>query len=203
MELSVKNDKLIGHFQAERDMVALRSENMEDPKVRTWSMDHPETMLFGYLDSFLEICEANKIEFDLTYNSVKNLGMGLVALYQVQKKSYDQPQNTDIIAKTLATVLSYLAINEHGCWFRTTSYLAQVKAGKAPKQPLWADVLSIAVGRKNRYMDLLAAAKESVIPGSVMSPNGLSIQPATIIAEYKKLTGVDLVEHGIANVFMN
>ena len=203
MELSVKNDKLIGHFQAERDMVALRSENMEDPKVRTWSMDHPETMLFGYLDSFLEICEANKIEFDLTYNSVKNLGMGLVALYQVQKKSYDQPQNTDIIAKTLATVLSYLAINEHGCWFRTTSYLAQVKAGKAPKQPLWADVLSIAVGRKNRYMDLLAAAKESVIPGSVMSPNGLSIQPATIIAEYKKLTGVDLVKHGIANIFMN
>ena len=203
MELSVKNDKLIGHFQAERDMVALRSNNMEDPKVRVWSIDHPETMLYGYLDSFLEICEANKIEFDLTYNSVKNLGMGLVALYQVQKKSYDQLKNTDIIAKTLATVLSYLAINEHGCWFRTTSYLTQVKAGKAPKQPLWADVLSIAVGRKNKYMDLLTAAKESVIPGSVMSPNGLSIQPAAIIAEYKKLTGIDLVEHGIANVFMN
>lgn len=203
MELSVKNDKLIGHFQAERDMVALRSENMEDPKVRTWSMDHPETMLFGYLDSFLEICEANKIEFDLTYNSVKNLGMGLVALYQVQKKSYDQPKNTDIISKTLAAVLSYLAINEHGCWFRTTSYLAQVKAGKALKQPLWADVLSIAVGRKNKYNDLLAAAKESVIPGSVMSPNGLSIQPTAIIAEYKKLTGVDLAEYGIANIFMN
>ena len=129
--------------------------------------------------------------------------MGLIALYQVQKKSYDQPKNTDIIAKTLVAVLSYLAINEHGCWFRTTSYLAQVKAGKAPKQPLWADVLSIAVGRKNKYVDFLAAAKESVIPGSVMSPNGFSIQPTAIIAEYKKLTGVDLVEHGIASIFMN
>ena len=203
MELSVKNDKLIGHFQAERDMVALRSENMEDPKVRAWGMDHPETMLYGYLDSFLEICEANKIEFDLTYNSVKNLGMGLVALYQVQKKSYDQPKNTDIIAKTLAAVLSYLAINEHGCWFCTTSYLAQVKAGKAPKQPLWADVLSIAIGRKNKHLDFLAAAKESVIPGSVMSPNGLAIQPTAIITEYKKLTGVDLAEYGISNIFMN
>ena len=63
--------------------------------------------------------------------------------------------------------------------------------------------VSIAIGRKNKYMDLLAAAKESVIPGSVMSPNGLSIQPTAIIAEYKKLTGVDLVEHGIANIFMN
>ena len=166
-------------------------------------MDHPETMLYGYLDSFLEICEANQIEFDLTYNTVKNIGMGLVALYQVQKNSYDQLKNTDIIAKTLATVLSYLAINEHNCWFRTTSYLAQVKAGKVPKQPLWADVLSIAVGRKNKYADFLAAAKESVTSGSVMSPNGLTIQPAAIIAEYKKLTGLDLTEYGVANIFMN
>lgn len=203
MELSVKNDKLIGHFQAERDMVALRSENMDDPKVRAWSMDHPETMLYGYLDSFLEICEGSKIEFDLTYHSAKNLGAGLVALYQMQKKVYDQQKNAEIVTKTLATVLSYLAINEHDCWFRTTSYLAQVKAGKAPKQPLWADVLSIAVGRKNKYTDFLSAAKESVTPGSVMSPNGLSIQPAAIIAEYKKLAGVDLAEYGISNIFMN
>lgn len=203
MELSIKNDKLVSHFQAERDMVALRSENMEDSKVRAWSIDHPETMLYGYLDSFLEICEASQIEFDLTYKTIENLGMGLVALYQVQKKVYDQQKNAEIVAKTLAAVLSYLAINEHGCWFRTTSYLTQFKAGKVPKQPLWADVLSIAVGRKNKYMDLLAAAKESVTPGSVMSPNGLSIQPAAIIAEYKKLTGVDLVEYGIASIFMN
>lgn len=203
MELSIKNDKLVSHFQAERDMVALRSENMEDSKVRAWSIDHPETMLYGYLDSFLEVCEANQIEFDLTYKTIENLGMGLVALYQVQKKVYDQQKNAEIVAKTLAAVLSYLAINEHGCWFRTTSYLTQFKAGKVPKQPLWADVLSIAVGRKNKYMDLLAAAKESVTPGSVMSPNGLSIQPAAIIAEYKKLTGVDLVEYGIASIFMN
>ena len=154
-------------------------------------------------DSFLEICEANNIEFDLTYGTAKNLGVVLVALYQVQKKSYEQLENTDIIAKTLATVLSYLAINEHGCWFRTTFYLAQVKAGKAPMQPLWADVLSIAVGRKNKYVDFLVAAKESVTPGSVMSPNGLSIQSAAIIAEYKKLTGVDLAGYGIASIFMN
>ena len=203
MELSIKNDKLVAHFHAEQDMVALRSENMEDPKVRVWNIDHPETMLYGYLDSFLEICENGKIEFDLTYNTINNLGTGLAMLYQVQKKSYDQPKNADIIAKTLATVLSYLAINEHGCWFRTTSYLAQVKAGKAPKQPLWADVLSISVGRKNKYVDFLAAAKSSVTAGSIMSPNGLSLQLAPIVTEYKKLTGGDLVEHGITNMFMN
>lgn len=41
MELSIKNDKLVSCFQAERDMVDLRSKNMEDPKVRAWSIDHP------------------------------------------------------------------------------------------------------------------------------------------------------------------
>jgi hypothetical protein len=63
--------------------------------------------------------------------------------------------------------------------------------------------MSISVGRKNKYVDFLSAAKESVTPGSVMSPNGLSIQPAAIIAEYKKLTGLDLTEYGVANIFMN
>ena len=203
MELSIKNDKLVTHFEAERDMVALRSENTDDPKVRAWNVDHPETMLYGYLDSFLEICKNGKVEFDLTYNTISNLGAGLAMLYQVQKNSYNQLKNTDIIAKTLATVLSYLAINEHGCWFRSSSYLAQVKAGKAPKQPLWADVLSISVGRKNKYVDFLAAAKSSVTAGSIMSPDGLSLQFAPIVTEYKILTGVDLAEHGITNMFMN
>lgn len=129
--------------------------------------------------------------------------MGLVALYRAQKNSYDQATNTEIIAKTLAAVLSYVAINEHGYWFRNTSYLAQVKAGNAPKQCLWAEVIEIAVGKKSVYMDLCTAATASVTAGSIMCADGLSIQPAAIIAEYKKLTGVDLVEHGIASIFMN
>ena len=81
--------------------------------------------------------------------------------------------------------------------------IAHFQTGKALAQPLWADVLSIAVGRKNKYTDLLAAAKESVIPGSVMSPNGLSIQPAAIIAEYKKITSADLADYGMGSLFVN
>lgn len=202
MEVSIINEKLGPHFKTEQGIAAQRALNQNDPIVTAWGGEHPETILFGYLQSFLDICEGSKIEFDLTYHTVNNLGMGLVALYQVQKKVYDQQKNAEIVTKTLATVLSYLAINEHDCWFRTTSYLAQVKAGKTPKQPLWADVLSIAVGKKNKYKDFLASAKESVKPGSVMSPNGLSLQFAPVVAEYKKLTGVDLVENGITNMFM-
>ena len=196
----MKNWLLI--FETERNISA-QNANQQAADSNAWVKEHPESILYNYLDSFLEVCEARGVEIDLTYATAKNIGPGLIALFSHQKKHYEHSKNVDIVAKTLAAVLSYLAINEHNCWFRTTSYLAQVKAGKALKQPLWAGVFSIAVGRKNKYMDFLAAAKESVTSGSVMSPNGLTIQPAAIIAEYKKLTGLDLTEYGVANIFMN
>jgi hypothetical protein len=104
VELSIINEKLSSHFEAEQWIAEQRTINQNDPKVAVWSSEHPETMLYSYLDSFLEICEDGDIEFDLTYNTVKNVGVGLVALYQVQKKVYNQQKNADIIAKTLATV---------------------------------------------------------------------------------------------------
>ena len=139
----------------------------------------------------------------MTYATAKNIGPGLIALFSHQKKHYEHSKNVDIVAKTLAAVLSYLAINEHNCWFRSTSYLAQVKAGKALKQPLWAGVFSIAVGRRNKYIDFLPCCKAATIAGTILIPDGLTLQIAPVVAEYKKLTGMDLTEYGFANLFMN
>lgn len=206
MELSIKNEKLVAHFEAERNSPMQNSfdqGNQQDSASSAWAKEHPECILYGYLDSFLEICESRGVEIDLTYATAKNIGPGLIALFSHQKKHYEHGKNVDIVAKTLAAVLSYLAINEHNCWFRTTSYLAQVKAGKAPKQPLWAGVDSIAVGRKNKYIDFLPCCKAAVAAGTILIPNGLTLQIVPAVAEYKKLTGVNLTEYGFANVFVN
>lgn len=202
MELSVKNEKLVAHFEAERN-IAMQNANQQAADSNAWVKEHPESILYNYLDSFLEVCEACGVEIDLTYATAKNIGPGLLALFSCQKKHYEHSKNVDIVAKTLAAVLSYLAINEHNCWFRTTSYLAQVKAGKTPKQPLWAGVFSIAVGRKNTYIDLLPCCKAAAIPGTILIPDGLTLQIAPVVAEYKKLTGVDLTEYVFANLFVN
>ena len=206
MELAIKNDKLIAHFEAERNSPMQNSfnqGNQQDSASSAWAKEHPECILYGYLDSFLEICENRGIQVDLTYATAKNIGPGLIALFSHQKKYYEHGKNVDIVAKTLAAVLSYLAINEHNFWFRTTSYLAQVQAGKAPKQPLWAGVGSVAVGRKNKYVDFLPCCKAAVIPGTILIPDGLTLQIGAVVSEYKKLTGVDLTEHGLCNVFVN
>lgn len=202
MELSIKNEKLVAHFEAERN-IAMQNANQQAADSNAWVKEHPESILYNYLDSFLEVCESRGIEIDLTYATAKNIGPGLIALFSHQKKHYEHSKNVDIVAKTLAAVLSYLAINEHNCWFRSTSYLAQVKAGKVPKQPLWAGVFSIAVGRKNKYIDFLPCCKAAVIPGTILIPDGLTLQIAPMVAEYKKLTGVDLNEYGFANLFVN
>ena len=202
MELSIKNEKLVVHFEAERN-IAAQDANQQSADSGAWVKEHPESILYNYLDSFLEVCESRGIEIDLTYATAKNIGPGLIALFSHQKKHYEHSKNVDIVAKTLAAVLSYLAINEHNCWFRTTSYLAQVKAGKAPKQPLWAGVFSIAVGRKNKHIDFLPCCKAAVIPGTILIPDGLTLQINTVVAEYKKLNGVDLREYGFANLFLN
>lgn len=213
MELSIKNEKLIAHFEAEHNSPIQRSLDEErktgkqsaqrDPASGAWAKEHPECMLYGFLNSFLEICEMHSVEIDLTYDTAKNIGMGLAALFNFQKKHYDHNTNVDIVAKTLASVLSYLAINEHNCWFRTTCYLNQIKAGKAPKQPLWANVDSVSVGRKNKYVDFLPCCKEAVKPGSILVPNGLTVHIDPVVAEYKKLTGVNLTEYGFGNLFFN
>lgn len=202
MELSIKNEKLLTHFEAECN-IAMQNANQQAADSNAWAKEHPESILYNYLDSFLEICEARGVEIDLTYATAKNIGPGLIALFSHQKKHYEHSKNVDIVAKTLAVVLSYLAINEHNCWFRTTSYLAQVKAGKTPKQPLWAGVFSIAVGRKNKHIDFLPCCKAAAIPGTILIPDGLTLQIAPVVAEYKKLTGVDLTEYVFANLFVN
>lgn len=202
MELSIKNEKLVAHFEAERN-IASQNANQQAADSNAWVKEHPESILYNYLDSFLEICEQHNIEIDLTYDTAKNIGPGLLALFSCQKKHYEHSKNVDIVAKTLAAVLSYLAINEHNCWFRSASYLAQVKAGKAFKQPLWAGVFSIAVGRRNKYIDFLPCCKAAVIPGTILIPDGLTLQIAPVVAEYKNITGVVLPEYGVANLFVN
>lgn len=206
MELSIKNEKLVAHFEAERNSPMQNSfnqGNQQDSASGVWAKEHPECILYGYLDSFLEICESRGVEIDLTYATAKNIGPGLIALFSHQKKHYEHGKNVDIVAKTLAAVLSYLAINEHGCWFRGACCDAEYKAGKLPQRPFWATVFAVSVGKKNKYIDFLPCCKASVIPGTILIPDGLTLHIDAVVAEYKKLTGVDLTEYGLKNVFIN
>lgn len=129
--------------------------------------------------------------------------MGLSALFAFQKKEYELNRNIATIAKTLAAVLSYIAVNEHGLWFHTTNYLNQVKKGAEPSGPLWGDMCSVSVGKKNQYVDFLPCCTAGASVGTFMVVSGMTLMVDDVICEYKKLTGVNLAEFGLSNLFIN
>lgn len=211
MELNIKNKKLCDYMNDEghQKLDMIRKEYVLTGDIDTCSrksapimQKFPEhAIMYGFLSSFLEICEMHNIEFDLTYDTVKNLNNGLIALYNNQKKSYEPTTNRNIIAKTLASVLSFIAINEHDYWFSITSYLKQIREGKVIDRPLWSNVFSYAVG-KNKYLDLLPCCIEAVKPGLLLA-TGMSLNVESVVAEYKELTGIDLTGYGFEDLFIN
>ena len=108
-ELTIKNRKLENYINdkghEESDMTKHEFQLSGDwdtySKKSSPIMDRfpDKTILYGYLTSFLEICEMNNIEFDLRYDSVKNISLGLGALYNIQKNSYEKAKNREIIQK--------------------------------------------------------------------------------------------------------
>ena len=60
MELSIKYEKLVTHFEAERNISA-QNANQQAADSNAWVKEHPESILYNYLDSFLEVCEARGV----------------------------------------------------------------------------------------------------------------------------------------------
>lgn len=212
MELSIKNEKLIKHFNENENSPAKQSYYEAtsgneaahmDSAAGKWMETHPEAILYGYFSTFLGICDMNNIEIDLTYDKIKNIGAGLSALFNFQKKHCEHMENIEIVAKTLASVLSYIAINEHDYWFCTINYPSKFSANMNAKQSLWAEFISVAVGKKNKYADFMPCCMAAAKPGTVMSRSGMTLTINGVVKEYEKLTGVNLTKYGLSDLFIN
>lgn len=199
--LTIKNERLYGHLGHLEEMLSMeeRSAKIQELMEKNDYEAVGIGIIQGYMQSYIEICDPNRKGFDLTYATVDTLFINLAAMFEAQRRlGYDPQSNEHIIVCTLAALLSYLAINEHGYWFRVTSYLEQYRAGKAPKRPLWGSIMSVAVGKKDNYMDFLPSAREDINNHPIFElEDGLIISPHATIEAYKKLTGVDLVKRGL------
>lgn len=207
MDVVLKNEKLSEHFATMK-----KAEEMWDTKAPVesmseeygnWLLAHPETILYGYLSSFLECCKKSNVKIDLTYGTVKNISMGLIFLFSAQKRGgIPLEENREIIIKTLAAVLTYLAINEHNAGFYIIDYLPMIKKGKQPEYPIWS-FYSLGAKRKTKCIDFLPAAVNSVVNAFLLVEDGLSLDIDSVVEEYKKFTGIDLSEYGLSDVVIN
>lgn len=158
-----------------------------------------ERIVAGYWDSFINEAMAmldSKVQFDFTYETIKNVPAILTALYEMQKKFYNKEKNDEIIAKTLACILYGLAMNEHGVGLKVTG----IPKNTTKRTPFWADTLSIKLGIKKEVDFLEAALKGIKMP--LVIDGGLYIDTSLLIKAYKSAMGVDLSEYGLGNIII-
>ena len=212
MNVSIKNERLIQHFDEQLNSPYKRSEKLAritgktdpvlDAEGRKWVVDHTESISFGYLETFLEVSEMYGFKIDLTLDTVKNIMPGLLALYMHQSKhGFEHERNLDIIIKTFAAVLSYIAINEHGFWYKAAPAAIIYSTSKAIKDDRKHVIFSITDGKKV-LTNFLPFCREAAVPVLIVA-NGFSLMIDGVVEEYERITGTNLCEYGLANLFVN
>lgn len=130
---------------------------------------------------------------DFTYDSIHNLPQCLTALYVLQKKSgYTADRNAEVMAKTIASVLYGLAINEHNCVLRVKNSISEIT---------WGPALSIQTGMRHD-VDFLSSAL-SAVRSPFRIEDGLMIDMTEPINKYYYAMKVDLSEYGVANMILH
>lgn len=213
MNLNIKNERLIPLFeehqkQSERDAREWGGglSDAESAQMGKWYVEHPEAILYGYVESLMDVSERKGIRLDLTYDTLANLPAAIVALYSFQKKHtleagtnipMRDEVNKEIAYKTIAAYLTLLAMNEHNFWFSTLT-----TRQKNMQQYPWGGFVSVRTGKK-RNVDLHYCCQQAAESSCVLpAQGGMCIQVSPIIAEYEKMTGVRLTDHGLKNIFV-
>ena len=167
-------------------------------ELKAWIAEHPEISLYDFFETLTGVAQGSGIPLDLTYRTVHFLPVAMETLYGFQKKNGAQDLKTlQSMPKYLAAYLTILAMNEHNCWFKIKSF-PQGRQGL----PLWSDRYSIMTGKK-RSLDLLPACTEALTFGTLLSKNGFTLRMEPVVDAYREITGVDLSELGLQNLYVN
>lgn len=139
-------------------------------------------ILFGYLDSFLEITSSAGINLDLTYDTIDQLSKGLMLSYMSEKEESDDADYAkNIVIKTMAAYLTLLMINMHDIKFKARQ---RAKASS----DLWANHFLLTMDDIN----LLEICNLAMNDSMILVDSGFCLGVSQIVEAYKKITAVDL-----------
>ncbi len=179
------------------DQIAF-SERIE--KENLGNMVIAEGLLLGYLESFFTIITGRGIVLDMTYETLDRLSNAIGELFIFQRMSdaykNDHAKNVASVQKTLAAYLTVLAMNQHGYSMRVKDYLDDLRKGKHPQQPLWAEMFSIMTGAHGDVDMLPACTLAEDRSHGYDAEKGLYLNAAPIVEVYQYMTGVNLTKYG-------
>jgi len=158
-----------------------------------------EMIIGGYTIELLRTAEEVGLELDLSYETLNNVPAVAMFLYNKQHASgYDDSDNQRVTCRTIAGYLTTLAINNHELGVEAKTY-SNNKNEIRPEQ--WADRFVIKLNHK-KNSDLLPYVCEGATSHPIEIENGFMIDIDPLVEAYKRLTGVDLAEKGLANMVL-
>lgn len=204
--IKFKNQKIEEMLLAQiEDSKAIEGKSMEEVAAflkKKNRQQQGESLISGFWYSFLNDAMMNHIDnndwFDFTYETLPKLSLAIAALFRMQKDSYSEEMNRDIIGKTMATVLYGLAMNEHNCNIRVTH---MADKGKINTDYDWSYDMSLKIGLK-REIDFREAGLLSVRNVPVEVEGGMYISVDPLIKAYKSTIGVNLADYGFGDIMI-
>jgi hypothetical protein len=149
-------------------------------------------ILFGYLDFIIELSESSKIKLDLTYDSVKNLMVGLGLSFNNYYSNRGKEKAIENMIKVFASYLTLLCINMNNARLKVN----RVNRATSSTKHLWAEALSIKVDG----VDFLPVCWQSVEDNALEVEDSIVLDVTQPIIMYKEITGIDLSEYGLSNL---
>lgn len=153
----------------------------------------------GYLSTVEEEAESVNTQLNLDYDTIKNL-MSVITVLAIHQNEYgyDMDRNMRVTARTLAAYLNILAMNCHNMTVDVTGY-SNKKHETRPA--LWADFMQVRLNKK-RDSDMLPAVIASLSYGPIQVEKGFIIDSTPIVERYLRVTGVNLLDYGFANILI-
>lgn len=154
----------------------------------------------GYLHAMERGAEIAKVEIDMTYDTLPDIMRAITALAYLQNaQDYNDKENAELTMKTLATYLTLMAVNNHGAKIEVNK--KGYKRGMEIPD-LWSNRYYLRINHK-RNSDLLPPAIEGVNAAQIEIEHGFAVDMNPLIGVYMRVTGVNLVDYGFANLIIN
>ena len=154
----------------------------------------------GYLHAMESGAKLAKVDLDMTYDTVSNLMPSVIMLAHLQKaQGYDNQKNAELVAKTLAAYLTMLAINNHKV---KVSVGAKANRLKENRPEYWSDKYYLRLNNK-KESDLLPYIVAGINSSPIEVDNGFNLEISPLRGAYRRITGVDLLEYGFANLVID
>ncbi len=201
MNIVIKNNHIQELLNMYNRMASLSNKEEQEYMSKCNNTQLGEYLIMGYVADMLRNSAEINRELDLSYDTVENITPTLNPRFrEICEMKNPRQSNALSLAKSLASYLFLLAMNEHNCTLKVNQMATAIIPASQNEGPLWGGVLRIKTGIR-RELDYLPAVIEGVQMLPVPSKPLLMFTMNPVIRAYRSSTGIDLTDRLIDIAF--